>query len=114
MARSVTWLLAGVLLGALGVGVLFWLWREPVAPSAEAQAALADWLNTSCVVGEGNQKEDALRRFGAELETPLINLFQNGPPRTEITPVEEEARCGGLCRQSTCGCARGPRHHPRQ
>jgi hypothetical protein len=93
MARPVTWrwLITGFLLGALIVGVPIW-WLQPVVPSLEAQAALADWLNTSCTAGENPQKEDDLRRFGTELERAMISLYEVGPSQRERERVEAAAR----------------------
>lgn len=94
MARPVnrTWLILSFLAGLFVAALVLWFWRGPVAPSPEAQAALTDWLAVGCKVGEGNQFDDALRMFNGELETPLINLFQLGPAKSEISRVERAAR----------------------
>jgi len=75
------------------VAALLWFWSSrAVVPSVEANAALDRWLNHSCSVGEGTGVEDALRGFGEELETPLIDLFEKGPAASEIAQVEAAAR----------------------
>ncbi len=95
MARPVMprWLVVGVLAGLVVAAALFVFWgRTVVAPSPEAQAVMTDWLTTTCQVGEGADFEDALRTFGVELETPLIDLFQSGPATSDVRRVESAAR----------------------
>jgi hypothetical protein len=89
MVRS----LIAILILALLIGAAFLMRRGPATvPSAEANKVLEEWLNASCTVGESNRLQDALRRFGPELETPLINLFEQGPPASEIARVDAKAR----------------------
>jgi hypothetical protein len=88
-------LIRALVAGALGAlaAVLFWIWQfRVVVPSPEANAALTEWLNSSCPVGERNHAEEAVRRFGGELETLFIDLFEQGPAAAEIAQVENEAR----------------------
>jgi hypothetical protein len=96
MARSVIpGLIRALLAGALGAlaAILFWLWAfRVVVPSPEANAVLTEWLNSSCAIGEQNHAEEDIRRFGGELETPFINLFEQGPAAAEIAQVENDAR----------------------
>lgn len=61
------------------------------AVSPEGQVALADWLVKGCAV-QDSQVEEGLRKFGGELETPLIELFESGPAPAEIRLVETAAR----------------------
>ena len=86
------WLVAGFLLGALIIGFLMSRWWQTAPPSPEAQAALAEWLDTSCSVGETPQKDTDLRMFGGQLETTMIDLFQRGPARRDIDKAEAAAR----------------------
>src|SRR5204863_4686249 len=61
-------------------------------PPQSANQVLTVWMAKNCKVGEENDLEQAMRKFGTEL-TPLLTAnFENGPNQERLRDISSYAR----------------------
>ena len=67
--------------------------RRPVFPQppSSPDQVLEVWLAKNCKVGEENDLERSMRRFGPQLTPKLIQAFEKGPPETQTQAIASHA-----------------------